>query len=125
MQGWTAQFVIRDEDGRGLSPTGIHTYYESSDRAVEMALSFAETVIDGDLTVPELEPAGVPRELSGQQSDDGGWGRSSSSAPCSASSSSRMPRSAKRHVVNCRRPPRQRRCYGKPPEAGGQPSMCR
>ncbi len=54
--GWTSQFVIRDKDGRALGPIGIHTYYESSDRAVEMALSFAETTIDGGVTLPELEP---------------------------------------------------------------------
>ena len=56
MQGWTAQFVIRDEGGRGLGPIEIHAYYESLDRAVEMALSFAETMIDGGVTLPELEP---------------------------------------------------------------------
>lgn len=44
--GWTAQFVIKEYDGRALGPTGIHAYYESSDRAVEMALSHAETTID-------------------------------------------------------------------------------
>lgn len=54
--GWTAQFAIKDENGRALGPIGIHTYYESSDRAVEMALSFAETTIDGGVTMPELEP---------------------------------------------------------------------
>ncbi|MGA2535927.1 MAG: hypothetical protein ABSF53_07930 [Terracidiphilus sp.] len=58
MQGWTAQFVIRDKDGRALGPIGIHTYYESSDRAVEVAISFAETTIDGGITLPELEPQG-------------------------------------------------------------------
>jgi hypothetical protein len=56
MQRWTAQFVIRDKDGRALGPIGIHTFYDSSDRAVEMALSFAETTIDGGVTLPELEP---------------------------------------------------------------------
>ena len=56
MQGWTAQFVIKDRDGRALGPIGIHTFYDSSDRAVEMALSFAETTIDGGITMPELEP---------------------------------------------------------------------
>lgn len=56
IHGWTAQFVIRDKDGRSLGPIGIHTYYESFERALEMALSFAETMIDGGITLPELEP---------------------------------------------------------------------
>jgi hypothetical protein len=56
MQDWTAQYVIRDKDGRALGPIGIHTYFESSDRALEMALSFAETTIDGGVTLPELQP---------------------------------------------------------------------
>jgi len=56
MQEWTAQFVIRDEDGRALGPIEIHTYYESPDRAVEMALSFAETMIERGVRPPELEP---------------------------------------------------------------------
>lgn len=54
--GWTAQFVIKDKNGRALGPIGIHAFYDSSDRAVEMALSFAETTIDGGVTLPELEP---------------------------------------------------------------------
>lgn len=56
IHGWTAHYVIRDGDGRALGPIGIHTYYESFDRALEMALSFAETMIDGGITLPELEP---------------------------------------------------------------------
>jgi len=56
MQGWTAQFVIKDKDGRALDPTEIHACYENADRAVEMALSFAETTIDAGVTLPELEP---------------------------------------------------------------------
>ena len=55
-QGWTAQFVIMDKDHRVLGPMGIHAHYENSDRAVEMALSFAETTIDAGVTLPELEP---------------------------------------------------------------------
>jgi hypothetical protein len=55
MPGWTAQFVIKDKEGRALGPIEIHTYYDSSDRAVEMALSSAETMIDGGVTLPELE----------------------------------------------------------------------
>jgi len=54
-QGWTAQFAIKDKDGRALGPIEIHTYYDSSDRAVELALSSAETMIDGGVTLPELE----------------------------------------------------------------------
>ena len=56
IHGWTAQFVIRDKDGRTLGPIGIHAYYESFEHALEMALSFAETMIDGGITLPELEP---------------------------------------------------------------------
>lgn len=62
IHGWTAHYVIRDDDGRALGPIGIHTYYQSSDRAVEMALSFAETTIDGGITLPELEPQAGLRE---------------------------------------------------------------
>jgi len=56
VQGWTAQFVIKDDDGRTLGPIGIHAYYESSDRAVEMALSHAETTIDAGVILPEGAP---------------------------------------------------------------------
>jgi len=55
-EGWTAEFVIKDKDGRALGPMGIHAYYETSDRAIEMALSFAEATIDAGVTPPEIEP---------------------------------------------------------------------
>jgi hypothetical protein len=55
-QGWTAQFVIKDKDGRTLGPIGIHAYYDSSDRAVEMALSHAETTMDAGVTLTEGAP---------------------------------------------------------------------
>ena len=51
--GWTAHFVIKDRDGRALGPTGIHTYYDNSQRAVETALSHAEMKIDAGVTMPE------------------------------------------------------------------------
>lgn len=54
MPGWTAQFVIRDVEARMLGPIGIHAYYEDSDSAVETALSHAETMIDGGITMPEV-----------------------------------------------------------------------
>jgi hypothetical protein len=54
--GWTAEFVIKDKDGRALRPTGIHAYYENSDLAVETALSHAETIIDAGVTLPEAAP---------------------------------------------------------------------
>lgn len=53
---WTAQFVIKDNDGRALGPTEIHAHYDSVDRAVEMALSHAETTIDVGVTLPEAVP---------------------------------------------------------------------
>jgi hypothetical protein len=56
MQGWTAQFVIKDKDGRALGPIGVHAYYENSDRAVEMALSCAETTIGAGIIMPEVAP---------------------------------------------------------------------
>ena len=51
--GWTAHYVIKDEGGRTLDPIGIHTYYENAERAVETALSHAETMIDNGVTLPE------------------------------------------------------------------------
>jgi len=53
---WTAQFVIRDKDGRVLGPVRIHGYYDDSDRAVEMALSYAQTMIDAGVTLPDEAP---------------------------------------------------------------------
>jgi hypothetical protein len=58
VQGWTSQFVITDKDGRALDPIGIHAYYENSDRAVEMALSHAETTIDAGVILPGVAPQG-------------------------------------------------------------------
>jgi hypothetical protein len=52
--GWTAQFVIKDKDGRAPGPIGIHAYYENSDQAIEMAISQAETTIDSGVTLPEV-----------------------------------------------------------------------
>ena len=50
----TARFVIRDADGRELGPIGIHAHYETADRAIESAISQAETMIDVGLSLPEL-----------------------------------------------------------------------
>jgi hypothetical protein len=52
--GWTAQFVIKDSGARKLAPIGIHAYYGDSELAVEMALSHAEAMIDGGVTLPEV-----------------------------------------------------------------------
>jgi hypothetical protein len=44
--GWTASYVLKATDGRTLGPMKIHSYYESKDRAVDTAISHAESFID-------------------------------------------------------------------------------
>lgn len=53
VQGWTAQFVVRDRDGGSLGPLGIHSNYDNPDRAVEMAIAHAEAIIDAGVTLSE------------------------------------------------------------------------
>jgi hypothetical protein len=54
--GWTANHFIEDADGRKIGPLAIHASYDSVERAVDSALSQAESLIDGGITLPETSP---------------------------------------------------------------------